>query len=67
MGWGFVVKCLALYLGFRVLDLFFALFPLSDTLANAITLTYAAGALAYMASSFLLAAKIVLGRGSPSI
>ena len=65
MGWGFIFKGVALYLGFRVLDLVFAIFQPSASLASAIMLTYSLGALAYMGSSLVTAAKIILGR-SPS-
>ena len=65
MGWGFIFKGFALYLGFRVLDLLFAVFQPSTSLANTIMLIYSLGAIAYMGSLLVLAAKIILGR-SPS-
>lgn len=65
MGWGFIFKGFALYLGFRVLDLFFAVLQPSTSLASAIMLIYSLGVIAYMGSSLVLAAKIILGR-SPS-
>lgn len=65
MGWGFIFEGFALYLGFRVLDLLFAIFQPSTSLASMIMLIYSLGVIAYMGSSLVLAAKIILGR-SPS-
>jgi hypothetical protein len=65
MGWGFIFKGVALYLGFRVLDLVFAVFQPSTSLASTVMLIYSLGVIAYMGSSMVLAAKIILGR-SPS-
>lgn len=65
MGWKFIFTSFALYLGFHVLDLLFAIIQPSASLASAIMLIYSLGALAYMGSSLVLAAKIILGR-SPS-
>ena len=48
MGWGFIFKGFALYLGFRVLDLLFAIFQPSTNLASAIMLIYSLGVLAYI-------------------
>lgn len=65
MGWGFIIKGIALYLGFRVLDLLFAIFQPSTNLADAVMLIYSLGVLAYMGSSMVLAVKIIFG-GRPS-
>jgi hypothetical protein len=65
MGWGFFFKGFALYLGFRVLDLLFAIFQPSTSLASAIMLIYSVGVLAYMGSMLVLAVRIIFGR-SPS-
>ena len=62
MGWGFIFKGVALYLGFRVLDLVFVVFQPSTSLASAIMLIYSLGVIAYMGSSLVLAAEIILGR-----
>jgi len=65
MGWGFIVMCFALALGFHVLDLLFSIVHPSSGMQNAVEIAYTLGTLIYMAKSLALAIQIIFGRRSP--
>ena len=66
MGWDFIFKSLALFLGFRVMDVLFDAFQPPMAVTVPIELLYSIGVIAFVALSLLSALKIIF-RGPPQV
>lgn len=65
MGWDFIFKSLALWLGFHVMDVALAALDPSALVSDAIRLTYSLGVLVFVGVSMVSAIKFII-RGLPT-
>lgn len=66
MGWDFIFKSLALFLGFRVMDLLFDVLQPPTAVTATIELLYSIAVIAFVAVSLVSAFKVIF-RGPPAV